>query len=697
MSFFIKGETRPIIGKNVYVLMYTKQNNDQVKKGVQLYVNDKADVHKNVDGSKIVKQQWKLLKNGKLFFDLGTDGKITFSQASLGSNYTIVVDFSDSHGAQGTAKLNITPVAGTPSIENLKWQDEYYRDLEEKKIGYSDNVRLFIHTLNIPVGDRLDVTIWEDEGTDGHGSSSRNMGTYKSSPVDKYGKTEIYFNNIKVYQKILNDKDFRDENEHEFYAQVKYKGKIDTYKDTIQLKIVNDLKKMVEPPKNNSVVKVSAPYKQKKPENKIGVKVTLNVFFDGTKNNMKNTQARLAYEKKKKGIILTPEEEIGAKAFVKNKEEGSSYDNYFSNVAIMKTINIMDLNERIIPIYIEGEGTTNEKKDDTMGYAFGSGDVSGIPVKVRKAFNQIQTEIDSLKKKKYITSNQFINEIDVNVIGFSRGATAARHFLSQRRKLQDLYNIESNKFIINFVGLFDTVSSYEEEGRFAKVGSGLSHNFDNDVEELKLKLEGNVKKVFHLTAYDEYRYNFSLTNIKSSIDAGIGYELSIPGVHSDIGGGYAEIENERRRLHLESGYNNIKETLIKEGWYDEKQIVTTTVQSEGYPYTTHMANRTIPFSYQFIPLAIMVSLAEKYKLKFEKKDIETKGLKYSVPEDLADTKELLLNFALANDGAHSKAVTLKTEKLHFVRKKYLHRSTYDGLGMEGRYKEGKPSRKIIEG
>ncbi|WP_427873658.1 phospholipase effector Tle1 domain-containing protein [Flavobacterium sp. MMS24-S5] len=552
---------------------------------------------------------------------------------------------------------------------------------------------MFIHTLNIPAGDRLQVTIWEDEGADGHSSISRNMGTYTTSPVDKYGKAELYFNNIKVYQKILNDKDYRDENEHEFYAQVKYIGKIDTIQDTIQLKILNDLKKTVEPPKNNSVAKVAVPDKQNKPENKVGVKVTINVFFDGTKNNMKNTEARLAYEKKKKGIKITPEEEIAVKAFIENKDAGISYANYFSNVAIMKTINLMDLKERIVSIYIEGEGTTNLGKDDVMGYAFGSGDISGIPVKVRKAFTGIQTEIDSLKKKKYITSDQFINEIDVNVFGFSRGATAARNFLSQRRKLQDMYNIESDKFIINFVGLFDTVSSYEEEGYLYKYGSGFSHDFDNDVEELKLKLEGNIKKVFHLTAFDEYRYNFSLTNIKSSIDAGIGYELSIPGVHSDIGGGYAEIEKEIRKLHLEKGFDNIKETLIKEGWYNREQIATTTTSNEGLSYTTHMGIRILPLSYQFIPLAIMVSLSQNYKLKFDQKEIE---IKYNVPDDLADIKQLLLNYAIANDGAHSKIVTLKGEKLHFIRNKYLHRSTQDELGLEGRYKDGKPYRKIID-
>ncbi|WP_281632445.1 phospholipase effector Tle1 domain-containing protein [Flavobacterium luteolum] len=697
MKFYIKGDSRPIIGKSIYSLMYTKTAKDQEKKGMQFYVNEKEDNHKEVDGSKIVKQHWTLLKNGKPFLDLGNDGRVTFNQASIGINYTIAVTFTDIHGAKDTVELNVTPVAGTPSIEELKWQDQYYRDLNGKAIGYADNVRLFVHTLNIPAGDRLQVTIWEDEGTDGHTNSSRNMGTYTTSPVDKYGKAELYFNNIKVYQKILNDKDYRDENEHEFYAQVKHIGKIDTIQDTIQLKIINNLKKTIEPPKNNSVAKVTVPDKQKKPKEKVGVKVTVNVFFDGTLNNMKNTEARLAYEKKKKGIILTPDEEIAAKSFKDNDGNESSYDNYFSNIAILHNINTAKNSENKVKVYIEGEGTRNNDKDDVMGYAFGSGDKSGIPLKVNKAFIEIKKKIDKLKADKFIQENQFVNEIDLTVFGFSRGAAAARNFISQRRKLQDMYSLESSKLTIQFVGLFDTVSSYEVEGNFERYGSAASHNFD-DVEELKLKLEGNIKKVVHITASDEYRENFSLTNIKSSINAGIGYELSMPGVHSDIGGGYAKIEKEVRKLHLEKGFKNIKETLIKEGWYDREQIVSTTTSSDGLSYTTHVATRTIPLSYQFISLSIMVKLAENYKMMFDN-SLMQKGKKetYKVPDDLEEAKNLLLNYAITNDGAHSKAVTFKNEKLHFIRNKYLHRSTCDSMGKEGRYEDGKPYRKKIDG
>ncbi|MFB9078705.1 phospholipase effector Tle1 domain-containing protein [Flavobacterium procerum] len=518
------------------------------------------------------------------------------------------------------------------------------------------------------------------------------MGTY-TAKVDKYGKAEVYFNNIKVFMNNLNSKDIFNESEHEFYAQIKYKNVLNKFEDTTQLKVKNTLEKLISPPKHNKVAVVDIPDKKKKPEIKTGVKITVNVFFDGTKNNATNTEARLLYLKQKKGIQLTDKETEKADAYKRNKEAESSYENFFSNVAIMHQLNSVNKTNREIKVYIEGEGTENLLNDDNMGYAFGGG-ITGIRSKVTKAFKKIKEDIDSLRKDNIIKENEFVNEIHLNVFGFSRGAAAARHFVSRRHELQNIFtHVESNNFHIMFVGLFDTVSSYEEEGEHGSPGAALSHDFDNDVEELKLKLEGNVAKVVHLTAADEYRKFFSLTNIKSSIEAGIGYELQLPGAHSDIGGGYGETENEVRDLNLEQEYDNIKESVIKEGWYLPYQIVRPQQSN-----TTIRATRNgIPNSYQYIPLAIMIQLAEKYGLKFNKSLTYTEGLDYSVPDDLLEAKESLLKYALENDAAKSEKITIRSEYLHPIRNKYLHRSAYIAIGKVGRYKDGKPYRKHHDG
>lgn len=665
MSLHIIGNPKPVLGKNIYIL----------------------------SSDKIKEQHWKLLKKGRLLLDLGKDGEITFNQKSLGEDYVIQVDYINEKGIKCSDKLSVTPVAGKPEIQQVVWKDEYYNDINGKTVGYADNIRFYVFALNIPAGEILNITIWEDEGTDGHADNSRNMGTY-TAKVDKYGKAEVYFNNLKVYMNRLNKEDILDDSVHEFYTQIKYKNILNLIDDTTKLKVKNDFQKLILPPKHNKAAVVTIPDKKKKPENKKGVKITVNVFFDGTKNNANNTEARLLYLKKQKGKPLTDKENEKAIAYKQLKEDESSYENFYSNVAIMHQLNFVNSSKREVKVYIEGEGTEDFKKDDNMGYGFGGG-VTGIPSKVTKAFKIIKSEIDELRQKAIIKKTEFVEEIDLNVFGFSRGAAAARHFVSRRRELQNIFtHVESKNFNIKFVGLFDTVSSYEEEGSHGSTGAALSHDFDNDVDELKLKLEGNVAKVVHLTAADEYRKFFSLTNIKSSIEAGIGYELQLPGAHSDIGGGYGETENEVRDLNLEQEYDNIKESVLKEGWYLPDQIVRPQQSN-----TTIRATRSaIPNSYQYIPLAIMIQLAEKYGLQFDKSLME-KGEKesYIIPEDLEYAKKSLIQYALENDAAKSEKITIRSEYLHPIRNKYLHRSAYIAIGKVGRYKDGKPYRKHHDG
>jgi hypothetical protein len=73
----------------------------------------------------------------------------------------------------------------------------------------------------------------------------------------------------------------------------------------------------------------------------------------------------------------------------------------------------------------------------------------------------------------------------------------------------------------------------------------LGLDFGRDVEELGLALGGIPRKVVHLAAANEHRVNFSLTDTASSLDAGKGYELVLPGVHSNIGGSYGEVTTRR--------------------------------------------------------------------------------------------------------------------------------------------------------
>jgi hypothetical protein len=70
MNIHIVGNSKPILGKNIYVL----------------------------NGQNIKEQYWKLLKNGRTIVDLGTDGSVTFNQTSLGEKYILHVDYVNTEG-----------------------------------------------------------------------------------------------------------------------------------------------------------------------------------------------------------------------------------------------------------------------------------------------------------------------------------------------------------------------------------------------------------------------------------------------------------------------------------------------------------------------------------------------------------------------------------------------------------------------
>lgn len=188
-------------------------------------------------------------------------------------------------------------------------------------------------------------------------------------------------------------------------------------------------------------------------ETKVGVKVTAILFFDGTKNNRNNTFRRLDKDDTK-----STTSEDSKKIYTKTKEKQSSYENGYSNIAAMSYMAIEDKENKIAVEYIEGEGTENDLKGDTMGYAFGSGK-TGIPAKVKKGYANITVKIG----KYFVPEKEYVKELTIIVFGFSRGAAAALSFLTTiKNDFKTKYPKANIKY--NFVGLFDTVSSYEPEG-----------------------------------------------------------------------------------------------------------------------------------------------------------------------------------------------------------------------------------------
>jgi hypothetical protein len=96
--------------------------------------------------------------------------------------------------------------------------------------------------------------------------------------------------------------------------------------------------------------------------------------------------------------------------------------------------------------------------------------------------------------------------------------------------------------IINRYETYVKNNAYRDKGTedisvLAPKGKTFLH--ENNVKDYGLWATKLAKNVVHICALDEYRKNFALVDIESSITAGTGTEIFIPGCHTDIGGGAA--------------------------------------------------------------------------------------------------------------------------------------------------------------
>lgn len=154
------------------------------------------------------------------------------------------------------------------------------------------------------------------------------------------------------------------------------------------------------------------------------------------------------------------------------------------------------------------------------------------------------------------------------------------YYLLEKVKPEVLDRIRLN---IRFVGLYDTVSSYEESGNLMKgmlQASHLADYFDDDVEQLQLNNLGKFQQAVHFTAMDEHRENFALTKLQPQENNCNYIEKTFPGVHCDIGGAYetgTEIVDEIEVCPViislfSSELEDLKSKLISDCWYMESQL-----------------------------------------------------------------------------------------------------------------------------
>ena len=526
------------------------------------------------------------------------------------------------------------------------------------------------------------------------------------------------------------------------------------------------------------------------PENTIILYI--GMFFDGTGNNRFNSES--LYYTKVKGnndriksseiptqlsFTLTPEkikEKDISKINISNRD---SYWNPYSNIVklhdLYKEKSETDLrtkkNKYTLKQYVEGIGTEKYKEDSIGGSSIGRGD-TGIIAKVERGIKDLVREkIATLPKDKKIYKIVF------DVFGFSRGAAAARHFCNEVKKPayyvtrtkrdpydkydrnariltdeKDLvkhaggilgtelnkiglkpYEETYNNIEIRFLGLFDTVVSdlvvKENLGYIATLFTTkpwIPIIAQEYLEDIKTNISGlGIKKVFQIVANDEWRANFAYTPTED------GYTLSMLGAHSDIGGGYAELDKytsilgffdatkggeeifkqqeKIRKYFIDNNY--CKENEI---WFEKIYEHTSGFAIESSPTETTTiykkkisdhyilkTSRYISNKYSLVPMYVMLQKAIDYGVPFYKNyDEATPKPPYRFEYEIPDTEEFkmlreylkeMLDISKKKDEEEDeskKNYSLSAEMFKHIRNRYVHLSShYAGLDTLG-HKDG---------
>ncbi|TPN89088.1 phospholipase effector Tle1 domain-containing protein [Aquimarina algicola] len=383
-------------------------------------------------------------------------------------------------------------------------------------------------------------------------------------------------------------------------------------------------------------------YEARKDKEKGSKSIVVNVFFDGTLNNRNNTRARVSNQNRAEGKPYNRNN--NPDGFIAAEDGDTSFYNDESNVSRLEEYVVTD-QENVFSIYTEGIGTEDYQEDEQIGTGYGSSDPNdenidtGILGKVRVGCQNILEKVEPTLGKVDGVCFTF------NVFGFSRGAAAARNFVhevgitntrpdsntpSERHPHGHIgvlfadIDIALESVEVNFVGLYDTVSSYHLNGPY-RLYPDTDPNFEDDVQELNLNSLGSTNYVLHLTAADEKRINFSLTNINSARN---GRTISLPGVHSDIGGGYVDGMNENGIVlydfaHWSSKHiNRERQLLIDEGWYlddGEELVIDTAGVNELLGFRENLSNK-----YSHIPLYYMLDYSKQEgNISFLESDLKT--------------------------------------------------------------------------
>ena len=444
------------------------------------------------------------------------------------------------------------------------------------------------------------------------------------------------------------------------------------------------------------------------------ITLTIGVFFDGTGNNAVNTQNMMkAYTAGHYNLDDPEAESILAKCardnFGVSGSGATSYTGYYTNIHWLSTLysrRFAEDNPNIQrAVYIDGIGTDAGKPDSTLGQGFGISD-TGVIAKTNKAVSMLA---DSIQKALDAVSNQqadnklIVRVLQFDIFGFSRGAAAARHF-ANRIQSEDPAIISAIRQGVTgtdfngspagktrFIGIFDTVAA------IGTPVNGLNpHSADTGDVNLLLR-PGVAEKVFHITAANECRFNFALNSVKPAWP-----ELALPGVHSDIGGGYLPVTKEHLFLtrpatetvpysqpgEKTQAYRQAVaqlQTLDKspclapllrtneisaETWHDDRLPPDRygQVQKRSFAALT-LRERTVRNDWPRVALRVMLEAAQEAGVMFD--SILSKDKELTIPDELASLRDKALAMGKAVRNGQTPS-TFSQDELDVIAEKYIH-------------------------
>ena len=278
----------------------------------------------------------------------------------------------------------------------------------------------------------------------------------------------------------------------------------------------------------------------------------IGLFFDGTGNNRINSRI---------GVDCRAMAEVNNDQHIPEcrgcrDNPFSSYANDLSNIARLFELYREQPTARqeeegfkaYWPIYISGVGTTSRGADSLWpGQTFGRG-TTGVVAKAGQAIRKIGRWLEEFE---VYNPGFVVARLELDIFGFSRGAAAARHFANEVLKqakgglgpvldrrtlaLSPDFAWDNGSVQLKVIGLFDTVAAVAGLRDMGNVGDAYN-------ARVNLYLPpGCAQQVLHLVARDEQRRNFALNSVAPDWPR----EITLPGAHADIGGGYHPQVRER--------------------------------------------------------------------------------------------------------------------------------------------------------